>query len=897
MVHHIQENPKGLKLHFLFEASASLNPNKIAIIAGDNVVTYSELYTQSTLIARRIRAMGVKEGELVGVGMHRSISLAAAIMGILISGAAYVPMDPDMPHQRLEYICRDAEIKTIVTHTSEVSIFSALKRGCRLLLVDKNEQDQVDGFGIRGSRSDDTQADTAYVIYTSGSTGNPRGVVVSHESLSRFISAATMDLGILPGDTYLYMASISYAVSVRQLHVPLCRGATLIMASEEALLNPLILLRTIKNEGVTVMDVVPSYWRTMINILEKQPREVQNELLDNRLRMILSVGEPLSPDLPSRWKNTFGHEANVINIFGQTETTGYVAFHHVEPQDLEKETSIPIGRPRSHTRLMVLDDGLNSVQTGELYVDNSSLAEGYLNNPELTAEKFVPYPGSLNSKKIIYRSGDQVCLQSNGMIQSLGRSDNQVKINGIRIELEEIEAVLNRLPGVREAAATFCRQENRISVYVVPDGIEQTSVKYLRTHLKKILPTAVLPHSFRFRESLPKTLGGKLDRIALLRNAAAEKEIEKANREGRQNGLKYTDNTEVILLRLWQKYLQQDTIELEDNYFDLGGDSLRAVSIFDDVNRGFKKNIPITALLHAPTIKTLAAVIRGETGPSGDIEKKSVSIIPLKQENTENHPIFCLHGVGGGVMFYRDLVNHMTVDVNFYGIQVPEYCKTIEDNDERTNSYEKSYMTFTDLEEMAAYHLKEIRGLQPEGPYRLMGYSSGGIVAYEIARQLNRMGENVTRLVMLDTHLPLNSRCIKKNITPRLCFRFVKNLTPWLIDFCRDPENRRRFRRRIIKMTGNPAHLWYDLKNEKRRGLLQQQVKLLRAYNPGTYHGDVILIRSRVQDLLNPKPKDYGWSRYVAGKIDVYEVPGNHRSILKEPHLSKTAEKLSGCFQ
>jgi len=473
--------------HQRFEEHALSIPKQMAVACGANRLSYSELNERANQLAGSLRALGVGPNSLVAIALERSVEMAVAILATLKAGAAYLPLDPAYPVERLAFMLEDSKPQVLLTQ-SETRTQMPEYTGRTLLLDEptlgeKRLSHNVYRDVARNHGGAPSSEDLAYVIYTSGSTGQPKGVMITHGNLDSYVESMRAAVGIKNTDVYLHTASISFSSSVRQLMLPLAVGASVVIATTDEIKDPPALFELIKRQLVTVIDIVPSYWRGCIGALESLPTSSRARLLDNSLRLILSASEPLLSDLPRAWRNTLGHQAELINMFGQTETSGIVATHVISINGKTGIDVVPIGRPIADVKVYLLDNRQAPVPAGvpgEICLGGPTVGWGYLNQPELTAEKFVddpfasfvpsaPFSGTAAPR--LYRTGDLGRLGIDGTLRFVGRIDSQVKIRGHRVEPGEIEAALLEDARVREAAVIAKTDESgvaRLVAYVAP---------------------------------------------------------------------------------------------------------------------------------------------------------------------------------------------------------------------------------------------------------------------------------------------------------------------------------------------------------------------------------------------------------------------------------------------
>ncbi|MGD0901138.1 MAG: amino acid adenylation domain-containing protein, partial [Thermoguttaceae bacterium] len=729
--------PEAGCVHQLFEAQVRRSPEAAALVFEGRSMSYRELNARANQLAHYLRRWNVGAEVLVGICLEPSPDAAVAILGVLKAGGAYVPLDPEEPRDRLDFFVADSRPRVIVTATDLAGRFSALD--AHVVNVD------ADGNAIaRESESDPpcqiTPDNAVFVLYTSGSTGKPKGVVNLHRGVANYLLWKRQSLGLGPTDRVLLATPLSFDTSVEEFFGGLLSGGCMVIGKPGSQRDPGYLLQLLARERVTTACVVPS---TLRLLLEENGVEQCGSL-----RRVISGGEALTPDLMERFFQRFS--ADLYNDYGPTETSIAVTTWKCS-LDYQRGI-IPIGRPIANVRLYILDAQRNPVPIGvpgELYVGGVAVARGYLNRPELNAERFLPDPFSGAAGDRIYRTGDRCRWLPDGNIQFLGRRDGQVKIHGGRLELGEVEAAINRHPGVAQAAVVV-RQSSPdyryLAAYVVPrgprpDGDEAAAefVKELRQFVKSLLPEYMIPQAFEVMDALPKLSSGKVDRAALPAAAPAARTA--------QRYVAPRSPLERQLAAIWAEVLQRDRVGIHDNFFDLGGHSLLAVRMMVQARTALAIALPVAAVFAAPTVAELAECIeaakRGEI-QDGAIETATVdefvagllqpptgdgqSLVPLRTGGAAT-PLFCFHGLGGHVAGFLPLAGRLTRERPVYGLQGQGLSAGQRPHDR--------------IEAMAAFYLSEIREVQPHGPYLLAGWSMGGLIALEAANRLRAAGEEV----------------------------------------------------------------------------------------------------------------------------------------------------------
>ncbi|MFN2576066.1 MAG: amino acid adenylation domain-containing protein [Pyrinomonadaceae bacterium] len=595
----------------LFEHQVATRPNATAIICEQQQLTFRELNGRANQLARYLEVLGCGRESIVGICIDRSVEMAIAIIATLKAGAAYLPLDPEYPKERLAFMLADARPAVLLTkaglvaqlpETSEPQDSSRppIRDGAPLIVHLDKEWPAIARCSDANPGLDSVSDDLAYVIYTSGSTGNPKGVMITHGNLTNYLLALNHELKIKAGDLYLHTASIAFSSSRRQLLLPLSQGAGVVIATSDQRKDPLALFQMINARGVSVMDAVPSFWRNCTAIIGGLPENERRELLDNRLRLMLSASEPLLSEVPRKWMTQFNHPAHHVHMFGQTETAGIVALFHV-PRNFAGETYVPIGNPIANTDVYVLNEDQRPCaidEPGELYIGGAGIGRGYLNRSQLTKEKFI----ELNGVRL-YRTGDWARVSANGQIEFAGRRDQQIKLRGFRIELGEIEAALAQHPAIRDCVIAARETSNgkddkRLVAYFVPHN-EGASISELRAFLGARVPDYAVPSAFVKMQALPMSANGKVDRRRL-------PEPENSRVTVSADFVPPSDSIEIGLALIWSEVLSVEVIGRDDNFFELGGHSLLAAQIIARVRRQFKFEPPISTLFEYPTIRLFA---------------------------------------------------------------------------------------------------------------------------------------------------------------------------------------------------------------------------------------------------------------------------------------------------
>ncbi len=884
----------------LFEEQVSRCPDSIALLYADQQMTYSELDQRANQLAWHLQKLSVKPESLVGVCTSRSLDMIVAILGVLKAGGAYVPLDPSYPQERLSFILEDARAPVVITQGEFSSSFSGQQVQTVCLDVDWS---RIESNPIEPPRNDALPENLAYVIYTSGSTGKPKGVMVTHSNLSNFIRISSLALDVTRSDVCLQTASIAYALSVRQIMIPLCKGATLVIATTEEMRDPLLMFELIKRKCVSLMDVVPSFWRTCIQRFAELPDDELNTLMDNSLRRIVSIGEPLSSDLPREWTSRFGSRVMLVNIFGQTETTGVVAVYPIPFQQPPRVEIVPVGRSIPDTRLYLLDPDLQPVldgEQGELCVSNASIARGYLNHPELTAQKFIPNPFQDDLSPRLYRTGDMARMREDGSIEFIGRGDQQVKIRGQRLELGEVDATLREHPSVQDCVVVTRGDhpdEKYLVAYVISVPGCSSNIPLLKDFVRSRVPDYMVPSVFVFLDAFPLTPNGKLNRLAL-----PDPGVCAGNTESGCQFAEPRTPIEKTIARIWRDLLKLGRVGIHEDYFELGGHSLMSVRMFSRIERELGVRLPYNTLLQARTIAQIAQLVENT---NRNDTKWSIAV-PIQKEGNK-HPFFGVHGREGGVLFWRHIAAHLPKEQPFYGLEAV--------------GVDGLQPPLTRIPAMAELYIQEMRKVQPHGPYYIGGYSMGGEIAFEISQQLVQQGERVDLLVMFDTLNPRRAlrRVVmgedgllvpeNKTTIPAVGLNNAKqkikgHFIHWLV---LDPRAKisyiwRQITLRTYYLAINVSVGIFRILRKRlpdlllHRYLRKTHSQALANYVPVPYPGKVTLFRAYQTLSTDSDDSPLGWEPLAKGGLEIYYFDTNHLDMMNVEYSQEISSRLNECL-
>jgi amino acid adenylation domain-containing protein len=591
--------------HELFEAQAARTPEATALVLEDTRVTYAELNARANRLARHLRRLGIRPGDIVGIHLERSIEMIVGLLAVLKAGGAYVPLDPAYPAGRIQFMLEDSGARLLLTGQRLADSLPAGRE--RVVCLDAERQAIEDESGENPAPGA-TPSDLAYIIYTSGSTGQPKGVMIEHRSLCNFVEALTRVFDIRPESRVLQFASFSFDASVLEVFTTLANGATLVLAPQISLLPGPALIELLREQSVTTVLLPPAALAAMPDA----------EL--EALRTLIVGGDECPPEVARRW----AAGRRFLNAYGPTEATICAT---VAVCDAFADR-LPVGRPVDNTEVYLLDDDgqpVPIVVPGELHIGGAGLARGYINRPALTAERFVPHPFSREPGARLYKTGDLARFRPDGQIEVLGRRDRQAKVRGFRIEPGEIEAALVAHPDVREAAVVTREEspgQKRLVAYTVAAGERSPDADALRSHLKARLPAYMLPSAFVTLDALPLTPSGKVDRRRLPAPGASRPEIG-------QGYIAPRTELEKMLAEMWQSVLRVSDVGVHDNFFDLGGDSIHAAIFVNSLQKRLGIVVYVVALFDAPTVAALAA----------HLEEQHASTLPSRNELTPIRPL------------------------------------------------------------------------------------------------------------------------------------------------------------------------------------------------------------------------------------------------------------------
>lgn len=843
----------------LIEQTAVSCPDKIAIRFEAESISYKELIIKTNQLAALLAQKGVIPGDVIGLSADRSINMVICLLAILKAGAIYIPLDPVYPQERIEYMLDDSSAKVLLlsgrlkgnyrTKATEIIIEEAWAE------LENYPQSSI---ALINANS------LAYILYTSGSTGKPKGVKISHKNLVNFLISMQKEPGISASDRLLAITTISFDIAELELYLPLISGAELVVASTEAAKDGRMLLEILEKENITLLQATPSTWQMMLD-----------SGWENKFNLkALTGGEALSKTLAEKLLKLTD---SLWNMYGPTETTIWSTVKRINVDD----EIISIGKPIDNTYLFILDE--NGIQlplgaTGELYIGGAGVSEGYLNRKELTEEKFVADLFTHHTNAKFYRTGDLARLLDNGDFECLGRIDQQVKIRGYRIELGEIETILVNQDEINQAVV-LAREDKpgdkRLVAYVITKTeteaisndhkIPKETVKKWKTALADVLPLYMVPDDFVALKDFPLTPNLKIDRNAF------PKPLTTQTKENVKQTLELTEN-EKLISNIWAEVLESREFKATDDFFEHGGHSLLAVKVMVNIEKATGKRLPLTTLFENSTVEKLAKQLATE-----DAFKNTGSLVPIKPSGTKT-PLFLIHGGGLNILLFKSVSNYFDPEQPLYGIQALGLNKKTD--------------VPADLGAISAKYIEEILKVSPEGPYAIAGYSLGGFIAFEIAKQLKAMGKEIKLLGVIDTyagsaatHAESTLCRIGKKIK-RQFYKvpfFVKSILVYPKESLMYQVN---FVKKKIKtvFAVKDEHITKEIFTTYEQQIYKRYSQALNNYVLTPFDVKITLFRVNKRLYYLDDQVNLGWDKFAKRGVDIHQVPGDHKTFLHAPN-------------
>jgi amino acid adenylation domain-containing protein len=833
-------------------------------------MTFRELDERSNQLAQYLREQfdglgNDTEQPAVAIMLERSSSLVTALLAVMKAGGVYVPLDPKYPTERITFILDDTRAPILLTEQRWLNRLPDHSAHVVCLDADDSIIRLQPSAAVESNATPDS---LAYIVYTSGSTGTPKGVLGTHRGTVNRFASIQSKFPFAAGEVACYKSPFTFVDSILELLAPLTNGIPVVIVPNAVVQDAGAFVDMLARHHVTRIILVPS----LLTVLLDTQHDLAAKL--PKLQYWIAGGEAVSAEL----RDTFYAKlpnAVLINLYGASEASGDSTIH--DTRETRHLPFVPIGRPIANTQVYILDPAMQTVPIGvrgELYVGGVSLARGYLHQPQLTEEKFISSPFGAGR---LYRTGDFACYLPDGNIRYLGRSDQQWKVRGMRVEGGEIEALLRRHPRVADAAVLLRRddgREARLVAYVLapaadfaPDELQS----YLRSHL----PEHLVPREFVRLDRFPLTSSGKTDRLRLPSPPPPAPETVQ------QPG----NVIETKLAAIWENLLGVAPIGVDKDFFDLGGHSLLAIRMFAEIEKTLGQKLSVATIFQAPTIHTLAQRLARPASLA-----VWSPLVPIQTKGARP-PFFCVHGLGGGVIGYAPLARHMPGQP-FYALQA--------------FGQEPGQTPDESIEQMAARYLQVVREVQPRGPYSLGGYSFGALVAYEMAQELLDQGETVALVALVDYAAP-NSDYRRVRLNRNLLTGFITNLPAWAQDYAQLDARQQWGRiRRHVHVTPRRAPVqskqhpeaaiarYFDDPSRipaRRRALIEVHLETAAAYEVKPYAGEITVLRAKRQPLWCSYDPTLGWGQY-SEHTSIRLVAGSHRTLLDEPYVRSLAREL-----
>ena len=850
-------------LHQLFEDQVAITPDHIALYFGNEIFSYKQLNERSNQLARALIMRGIKKGDNIALLVSRNFDMIIGMLAILKAGGTYVPVDPDYPEERQLFIIVNSAVKLVLTDREIlVTNFNPIVNFINFNSV------EYDLFDKNNLELEINSKQLAYTIYTSGSTGQPKGVMIEHHSAVNLVSWVNKTFNISSDDRLLFVTSMCFDLSVYDVFGVLAAGAGLVIASQAEINNFNQLQLMLQRYQITFWDSVPSTLDYLIRELEAG----DTDFVQNSLRLVFLSGDWIPVKLPNKIKKHFP-SAKVISLGGATEATVWSNYYPIEEMD-ETWKSVPYGRPIDNNFFYILNDQLQPVPIGvigNLFIGGVGVAKGYINDPVRTTASFVKDPFNDCPDGMMYRTGDLGRMLPDMNMEFLGRVDNQVKIRGFRVELGEIESALHQILEISQAVvlAKVNHDSKKYLVgYVVVKNVFNKDD--IITQLQTKLPHYMIPLLWIQMEALPLNINGKIDRNELANIELPERKLEIKD--------KTVLSEESIMKDIWEDVFDVKDIAPNNNFFELGGDSLDAVQILSRFQSITGRRITIGMLFKNPTIASLASAIG-----KNDLNSKWKSLVPIKPSGTKT-PLYIVHGNGLYAVGFNELAKNVDPEQPVYGLQPKEL-------DEIDSAIET-------MDDIAKIYLDEILLHNPKGPYAIAGYSFGGFIAIEMARQLVEMGKTVKMVGIFDTN---SENCIYNKSINLIFWRKMIRQIPkffWVIGksviepapFLAYHYNyyAKKFKTAYGRITKGDIT---DI--EKIRGQIleenQNYYSAWKSYVLKPVTSYLYLFKAKDQFNYADDLKSLGWFNYAENGLKVFEIPGDHNTILHKPNVKEFA--------
>lgn len=850
--------PTSFKLvHELFEKQVKKYGNCCAVMDKDEEWTYDQLNRRANQIANELLSQGISGNSIIGVMIKRSNEQIATLLGVLKAGCSYIPIDPGNPDERTEFILRDAN--------------------AALLITDQDSGKGVQGITVLNLKDSLIQSDcnpnrcmnipsnelVAYLIYTSGTTGKPKGLKISHASLINHLENMMQEFPYVENERVLQNINYTFDPSTTEIFGSLLSGSTLVLSDFNRQYDVDYLANLISCKKITRAQVLHTVLEKLIEI----PKFVESQML----QYVFTGGEKLNKQLVQKFYQSMPSGIPLINLYGPSEGSVACSYYRCRLDDQHPVT--PIGKPFQNYHMVILDENqefLPNGVIGELYIGGEGVSLGYVNNLSLNEHSFVDLDLSNTSKiERYYRTGDLVKRLDSGDYVFISRKDSQVKIRGFRIELDEIKQLILSYPEIQAASiqVEMTQNDKRLFAFLVKQKDSSVTTNVLKNRIANKLPYYMVPSAIVWMEELPITKHGKLDKnkLPFEANDLLSREKQKPN-----------SLLETELTNLWRKILGVIDIGVEDDFFDLGGHSIKVIELIGYIRKKLQYEVPITAIFQYRTIRSLASYLSSNK----EINTSRV-IVPLKVYNSSEKPLFFIHPGGGGAICYLSLANNINIDMPIYGIQSVGYDQDIE--------------PYTSIPRMAEHYVKEIKTIQGSGPYRIAGWSMGGTIAFEMAKLLRKEGEEVSFIGLLDAHPFDRINQLKDR---------EESIVVWGKSLGVESEE--------LEGKSEKEKFLVVLNAAKKKGILPENagreevkriINVMACNNVASDNytfteqvdKDLVVFHCLEKDpehfheLVNPRD----WEERTTEQVTADIIPGHHQNIMNSPHVEVLGERIA----
>ena len=867
---HAHRLPAVLSVQEMFEAQVTKTPDAIAVMCGQHQLTYQQLNQLANQLAHYLRGLGIAANKRVGVCVERSIEMMVAVLGVIKSGGAYIAMDAAYPQERLAYMLRDADAPVLVSQCQLQDIIPEYS-GIRVILdkdtylpTELTTQSRKFGYmpanTTQNPENDNQPNDLLYIIYTSGSTGRPKGAGVMHRGEINLLDWFIKEFEMRASDRSLIISAFGFDLTQKNLFAVLCCGGAVVLP-EVSQYDVVVINQTIRDQQITLLNCAPSAFYPLVE------NSAHFQSLAT-LRQVFLGGEPIQLSILNDWLQSPHCQCQIVNTYGPTECTDIAAFHRLhDPLKMlsQEHKTIPLGQPNANVQLYILTEHQQLLPpgiTGELCIAGQGVGVGYLNNETLTKEKFQPNPFGEGR---LYRTGDLACYRHDGLVEYVGRIDFQVKLRGLRIELDEINFALQQMDTIEDSLVTV--SDETLIAYVITEQ-KQLDQQAIKTELGHFLPDYMIPAIMMPLIQWPLTANGKLDRKALPEPIQAQAHYRPASNDIEQQ-----------LVAIWEQILGLQPIGVNDDFFTLGGHSLLAVRLMSAIESKLNSSLPLSALFQNATIEKLAYLLTSKT--QDQLQPPLVAIHP----QGEKTPIFCVHAIGGSTLAFLPLAKVLGDNQPLYGLEAMGLQP--DQNPQVT------------IEAMVETYTKAIQEFYPMGPFILSGHSMGGIIAFEMAIALSNQGRHPEQLILLESPSP--TFIAKMNQSEQMEWdapwageleNFFHNQTNVMTAFnIKVPDD--------LSLKDQLAYFLNALYEQQRAGGSQQQnskilavhvanfLALLHYQTESIFSGETLLCRAK-----QTTGHTEGWSASIKGRFALVDVEGGHNDMLETPHV----ESLGACL-